>query len=417
MILWSLALATTLVIGLAYAAVAGMIAAGLTRTRQWNRNALAVATFAIFASCAVGHLLHSWDVIGLGDTTGLGVGHHGRVSWTLVLADGVTACVAVWYLTLRKRYSQLLGGGRMFDDLDERHRSAEIERAGHESSRERDFLAALLTSIGEGYQYTEDDVIRDVNDQLCELTGYSRAELIDQPRPYPFWPVDEVDQMDLAGIAATSGGGHLDVTLTRKDGERFPASITIRPVPIPDRDAVGYIATFRDVTDARRREDALKADAGTDPLTGLFNRRSIDEHFLRLRAGDAVIILDLDHFKTINDTYGHATGDQILTSLAAAITYSLRGKDWAGRLGGEEFIIVVRDGEAAGARSVIDRIRQHWTTTASPGTTFSAGVAVHDLGSEPRQTLARADDAMYEAKRDGRNCTHLAGPAPGVLNR
>jgi diguanylate cyclase (GGDEF)-like protein/PAS domain S-box-containing protein len=299
-------------------------------------------------------------------------------------------------ITDRKANEQLLAG-----------EMAVRQEAEENARRERDFLSVLLASIGEGYLYTADDRIVDVNEQLCRLTGFSRRELIGLRPPFPFWPPDDAAQIARRWReTCVAGGGELDVEFVHLGGDPVPVSATIRSVHNADRSTLGYITTISDRTAVRDREALLREAASVDPLTGLFNRRSIDEHFARIAPGDAAVVLDLDRFKQVNDTHGHAVGDEALIALAGCVRSTLRGEDWAGRLGGEEFLIVVCDGGEAGAAAVMNRLRSTWTATR-PLTTFSAGIAVHTAGAEPRQTLARADAAMYDAKRAGRDRTEI----------
>jgi diguanylate cyclase (GGDEF)-like protein len=156
------------------------------------------------------------------------------------------------------------------------------------------------------------------------------------------------------------------------------------------------------VLERQRSADQVALEAETDALTGLLNRRAMDRRMQGLRPGDAVILLDLDEFKPINDVYGHAAGDQLLRGFATCMTDSCRSGDWCARIGGDEFVIVLPEGGHGGARGVLADLRQAWRAT-EPLTTFSAGASVHRIGEEPSQTLERADSALYEAKSRGRD--------------
>jgi diguanylate cyclase (GGDEF)-like protein/PAS domain S-box-containing protein len=271
--------------------------------------------------------------------------------------------------------------------------------------RERDLGAAVLAAISEGYVFVAGDRISDVNQQLCDLTGFTRDQLLGSTRPYPFWaPEDHEALTEVSTSLRAAGAGRSEVTFCRADGTRFPAALSVRSAPDITGSVLGYVITIRDITDVKQREADLVELAKRDPLTGLLNRRAVDELFENLEPGDVVAIVDLDLFKAINDNHGHATGDRVLKSFAHCITTTLRPDDWAGRIGGEEFIIVAHLGQQPGAASVLSRLRASWDAT-EPLTTFSAGVAVHPAGTEPRQTLARADEALYEAKTAGRNRT------------
>ena len=146
----------------------------------------------------------------------------------------------------------------------------------------------------------------------------------------------------------------------------------------------------------------LLHDAQTDPLTDLANRRTFARALETLRPGDAVAIVDLDHFKSVNDRFGHQRGDQTLRTLAGCLRDTARQVDCVARYGGEEFALVLPGAGEDGARAFLTRTRRAWDAR-NPVTTFSAGVAVHDRGETPRATLQRADRALYEAKAAGRD--------------
>lgn len=145
----------------------------------------------------------------------------------------------------------------------------ELQRAAANALREADFSAALLRAIHEGYVFTVDGAIIDVNEQLCAMTGFTRAELVGQRRPYPFWPPDDADRLAAAAAAARAdGGGEFDVTLLRKSGERFAAAVSVKVVPAIDGKVPGFITTVTDLAAYRRRELALTRLDTRDPLTG-----------------------------------------------------------------------------------------------------------------------------------------------------
>jgi diguanylate cyclase (GGDEF)-like protein len=166
----------------------------------------------------------------------------------------------------------------------------------------------------------------------------------------------------------------------------------------------------------------LERQATIDSLTGISNRRTLDELSTRAIAAAhrhkrslGLLLLDADHFKRINDVYGHEVGDEALQMIAATLQFALREEDLVGRLGGEEFVVVLPDADEAAARAGAERLR-HAIETAE----FSAqhrpiplrvsiGVAVIDDGDDFASLLRRADQAMYAAKRAGRN--RVVGPA------
>ncbi|MEH6725520.1 MAG: GGDEF domain-containing protein [Hyphomicrobiales bacterium] len=154
-----------------------------------------------------------------------------------------------------------------------------------------------------------------------------------------------------------------------------------------------------------------------DPLTLLPNRRKFfevgeREMARRKRTGAdlSVLMIDIDHFKNVNDTAGHAMGDHILQSLAKVLADSLRAIDLAGRLGGEEFAVLLPDTSSVGAQRVAEKIRtnieampiEEWTDIYGP-ITVSIGCAVADQNGGLTELLSMADDALYKAKEQGRN--------------
>lgn len=146
---------------------------------------------------------------------------------------------------------------------------------------------------------------------------------------------------------------------------------------------------------------ALARAAVTDDLTGLGNRRHGDRLLEGLSPGDALLLLDLDRFKAVNDTFGHAEGDRLLADLGHYLRGQLRGADRVARYGGEEFVIVL-PGAGEEARDVAERLVTGWRLT-NPVATLSVGVAVHRAGSRPALTFGEADRALYEAKAAGRD--------------
>jgi diguanylate cyclase (GGDEF)-like protein len=138
-----------------------------------------------------------------------------------------------------------------------------------------------------------------------------------------------------------------------------------------------------------------------DELTGLGNRRFANSLLDEVLPGDAVVLLDLDSLKELNDKEGHGAGDELLRTFAAFLKGALRDVDGAARYGGDEFLVVMK---AAGMHAVhaVERLAEGWRET-KPASTFSAGVALHDVGRLPAQTLIRADAALYRAKESGRD--------------
>lgn len=178
------------------------------------------------------------------------------------------------------------------------------------------------------------------------------------------------------------------------------------------------VLVFRPVVHrVREQHEKLIAVAHTDPLTGLLNRRTflqIGEKITmtcrRLKSNCSVLFVDIDHFKKINDTHGHAAGDEVLVRVSQAITATLRGGDIVGRLGGEEFVVILPDASEEQAVMVAERIREIVSTMdihingAAILVACSIGAAeMRNDDKDVGETLMRADFAMYQAKQAGRN--------------
>jgi diguanylate cyclase (GGDEF)-like protein len=182
------------------------------------------------------------------------------------------------------------------------------------------------------------------------------------------------------------------------------------------------LSLMRELLHARR-------DASHDALTGLLNRRAAAERLQleraraeRQRAALSVLMLDIDHFKRINDRWGHAAGDGMLLAVADVLRHELRASDLGVRHGGEEFLIVLPGDSAAQALEVAERIRGEAAQLAVPledgetaSITVSIGIATFDGSESAEQLVARADAALYRAKQGGRDRSVLALPAPAAL--
>ncbi|MDT4833453.1 GGDEF: diguanylate cyclase (GGDEF) domain protein [compost metagenome] len=161
----------------------------------------------------------------------------------------------------------------------------------------------------------------------------------------------------------------------------------------------------------RREVGRLNRETQTDPMTGLMNRRALDEalaEYAEKQSPFAVIALDLDHFKRINDTFGHAVGDEVLIALAKAMRDGLRGKDRPFRIGGEEFIALLPTASAGQAAEVAERLRAAVAGQRMPDgvgqVTVSIGVALWPQDDTSHQTVIQlADQALYASKQAGRN--------------
>jgi diguanylate cyclase (GGDEF)-like protein len=160
----------------------------------------------------------------------------------------------------------------------------------------------------------------------------------------------------------------------------------------------------------------LTRQAQTDALTGVVNRRGLMQqlellHARSQQAGHAYVILmvDVDHFKAINDRHGHAEGDEVLKRVAQGLRDGLRTGDVVARWGGEEFCVVLPRTDLAEARTLAERLKVQIAAPATPRVTVSIGVAESVAQAQrPEDVIRRADEALYRAKEAGRNCVMMA---------
>jgi diguanylate cyclase (GGDEF)-like protein/PAS domain S-box-containing protein len=186
----------------------------------------------------------------------------------------------------------------------------------------------------------------------------------------------------------------------------------------------GFVRTFTDITEQKRSEARLLELSRTDSLTGLLNHQTFYQtalaeiqKALRYRRPLSLMVLDLDHFKQVNDQFGHLMGDQILATFAQTLIQSIRSGDLVGRVGGEEFAVLLPETQLLQTQEVAERILSmvRKLTLAAEGShevvhlSVSIGVAEYREPMTLEQFVSRADEAMYQAKLSGRDCYQIAG--------
>ncbi|MGA1695654.1 MAG: GGDEF domain-containing protein, partial [Arenicellales bacterium] len=201
-----------------------------------------------------------------------------------------------------------------------------------------------------------------------------------------------------------------------REGRPYWVSATIAPLLDENGQVERYLSIQTDIT-AQKNEERARVEAetraATDVLTGLYNRRRLDQELEkaverrdRYELDFSIMLLDMDHFKSVNDTYGHLVGDDVLITLADLLRQKARKVDTLGRWGGEEFLIICPGVDLDGARTLAERIRSAVETHPFETVgfkTISVGVASCTRDETITDLLARADAALYEAKESGRN--------------
>ena len=298
-------------------------------------------------------------------------------------------------------------------DVDEQIRSDAALRESETKFR------TLLENMGEGLlQVDNDSLIEFVNERFCEMTGYKAEELLGKKIFDLLFDDENVkflrerDKRGIKGISET-----YELALKKKSGERLWVLVGGAPLFGGDGSIVGSMGVFTDITERKYAEEKLMHDAFHDVLTGLANRALFIDH-LRLRIERAkretnplfaVLFLDFDRFKVINDSLGHAEGDKLLIAVAQRLETTLRSSDLIARLGGDEFTILLNElDEASHASQIATRIQELLKAPfeLEGGEIYmsaSIGIALGTNGKITAEDMLRnADIAMYRAKAKGK---------------
>jgi diguanylate cyclase (GGDEF)-like protein/PAS domain S-box-containing protein len=287
--------------------------------------------------------------------------------------------------------------------------------------RERLF-ARLIDAVQPGICLVDrSGIIVHANRASSDIFGYGVEELVGQSFLRIYEPERQAHMLHLHEEVIRGNVVHpFETVLRRKDGREVWAQISSNLLQF-EGDRYRVVSVL-DVTERKRLEQSLQALATTDSLTGVANRRQFLElarhEVLRGRRKEnlpAVIMIDLDNFKKINDTYGHATGDRALMEFSLCAVHTLRACDIFGRLGGEEFAAILPDTDEASAATIAGRLRHAIASLSVPAPggdidfTASFGVArVADGETTVEAALHRADLALYRAKQLGRNRVECA---------
>ena len=284
---------------------------------------------------------------------------------------------------------------------------------------ERRLAAAVFANTQEGVVITDPDGrILAVNPSVAVITGYSREELVGSTmRRLQSGRHDRAFYDALWHTVRTTGYWQGEIWNRRKNGEIYPELLTISTVRDERGDITNYVGTFSDITLWKRSQQRMEHLAHHDALTGLPNRLMLLsrlEHAVskarRDRRQGAVLFLDLDRFKPVNDTLGHPAGDALLIAVAKRLRERLRDSDTLARLGGDEFVIVLEDlaernQVASLAQELIARLSEPFDLPGGHVVRIggSIGIALFPAdGTAPDVLIQRADIALYESKQVGR---------------
>ena len=276
---------------------------------------------------------------------------------------------------------------------------------------------AVIEAVGDGVVVLDSDRLAiSVNSAFTKLTGYGAEDVLGR-EPDHYLRANRRSDQYFPRLEEMAGGfWRSDIACRKKNGGVFPAVQTVFVVSNPAGMVTNYVLSIADVSAVRKAEAKIEHEAQHDALTGLGNRRlmqeRLDKELAKARRLDrplGVLFLDLDDFKTINDSLGHESGDIVLKNIARRIEESIRRDDLAIRVGGDEFLIVVPALGEAGctrlAQKLLLRVAEPILLAGEQvSITGSIGVALFPShGTNTSELTKAADNAMYEAKRDGRN--------------
>ncbi|CDM47402.1 hypothetical protein PaWS136_4439 [Pseudomonas aeruginosa WS136] len=298
-----------------------------------------------------------------------------------------------------------------------------LERLEHSEARDR----AILQSMRDGYfEMDVDGVILTVNPALCQLLGQTRETLIGHPYYELLGEDDLARARQPFQRAMQSGAGKtFAIPLQRADGSLGYFEATVSLIHDLQGELRGYRGIVRDVSDQIAYQQQLLEMAYRDPLTGLGNRKAFDEQLGQalLRAGSggselALLYLDLDRFKEVNDRFGHDIGDALLRTVAERVRSTLRQPDKAYRLGGDEFAVLLEDSQENNPQRLAERLLAALVQPIALNgeridfVTPSIGIALYPQHAGDAEGLVRAaDSAMYEAKRQRNHYCLYQAPA------
>lgn len=348
-----------------------------------------------------------------------------RIEHRLLLQNGKERKVLGLGRIFRNASGEATSMSGTVQDVTERREAEEALRVSEEK-----FLAMSNTSFDALIMIDAYDTIAYWNPAAERMFGYSAKEAVGQ-KLHPLITTGEYESEVAKGLTHFSKYGEGPVIgsleefpARRKDGSLFPVERSV--VAFSTQGEWYAVGMLRDITNRKEYERKLELLATTDSLTGLYNRR----HFMELaqnylqqsRRYDtplSLVLFDVDHFKKVNDTYGHATGDAVLQKLAQTARECFRSADILGRIGGEEFVVCMPNTTPESALNSAERFREIltdeengpvFTADETPlRITVSLGVTTYRPPEDTFEAMfSRADEALYKAKRTGRNKTILA---------
>ena len=285
------------------------------------------------------------------------------------------------------------------------------------------FFKKLAEHMHEGvFSVDPEGAIRFWNRSAERITGFSAQEVLSMTDGDLLHPTDAAMETEPPSCTATFCDHR--VHFRHRNGHRIPVRLRVIPVDGADGKPAGSVRIFSDISkrhDIIRELEQLRNEILHDALTGVGNRKLADlkltgllDDFRRTASPFGLLFLDIDHFKEVNDRFGHLTGDRVLVMVARAMANAVRKVDVVARWGGEEFLVLIPGGTAPLLLDVAERIRKTVETTwlelsdRTIRVTVSIGGTSVEAEDSADSLIARADRQMYRSKSAGRNRIHIA---------
>ncbi|NOH81096.1 sensor domain-containing diguanylate cyclase [Vibrio sp. RE86] len=250
-----------------------------------------------------------------------------------------------------------------------------------------------------------------VNEEFTRVSGFELEDVIGkQPSLFSSGKHDQSFYLDMWRKLESEGLWEGEVVNKRRDGSLITEILRIQTIKDKRNTIQFYVASFVDISHRKQLEDRLRELSERDPMTSLWNRRKFDKEMqsqaaraLRYKNNEqtTLALIDIDHFKRINDKYGHDQGDAVIKSVSDSLTKHLRETDLVARIGGEEFAVIMSHTDLVTAETVLNRVRISIHLESELNITVSVGIT--EISEQPEMTYKRADIALYESKSMGRN--------------
>lgn len=340
-------------------------------------------------------------------------------------------------IAAKERAQQALRDANEALEEQVRQRTEELVRSNEDLQRKKELFQVTLASIGDAVITT--DILGNIaylNPAAERFTGWNHREALGMLLTRVFHALDEATRDPIGnpvedgnGIVQNVGHASSDI-LVRRDGQEFAIDHSVAPILDGKGGVAGAVLSFRDVTEQRGLAQKLAHQAAHDPLTGLLNRLEFERRLANALPSaredhpHALLYLDLDQFKVVNDTCGHPAGDELLRQVTALFQSKIRSRDTLARLGGDEFGLILEACPQAEAvrvahalRELVQKFRFRWRDKS-----FSIGVSIglfviNRAELSLAEALSAADSACYAAKDAGRNRVHVYQPDDSDLLR